>query len=130
MSVRPAKSPCVLVVDDEEAICVLLKMHLEGLGFRVELAQNGESALEVLQEFNIDLVITDQDMPGMKGTDLFKRACLAQPYLQDRFLFISGNLAYAQAGFPGRMIQKPFSLDLLGNAVHELIAGKTIPANV
>lgn len=130
MNIRNTKPHCILVVDDEEAICVLLKMHLEGIGFRVELAQNGESALEVLQEFNIDAVITDQDMPGMKGTDLFKRACLAQPHLQERFLFISGNLAYAQAGFPGRMIQKPFSLDALGTAVCELFAGRTLPANV
>jgi PleD family two-component response regulator len=61
----------VLVVDDMPSTRGLLKDMLEGLGFgHVAEARNGEEALTSLREDTPDLIISDQVMDGMTGTEL------------------------------------------------------------
>ncbi len=57
----------VLVADDQEMICELLAEHLTADGHEVFRAEDGIKALECLKEQPVDLVITDQSMPGMSG---------------------------------------------------------------
>jgi DNA-binding response OmpR family regulator len=57
----------VLVVDDEEALCVLLEVSLTRIGCRVRVAHNGPAALAILAAEPIDLVLLDVRMPGMDG---------------------------------------------------------------
>lgn len=67
--------PIILCVDDEKTVLNSLRQELEhGLGnaFLLELAESAEEGLEVLQELihsghEVQVVITDQLMPGMKG---------------------------------------------------------------
>jgi CheY-like chemotaxis protein len=63
----------ILVVDDEESIRFLYKEELEEEGFIVELAQNGEEALEKLTLFKPDLITLDIKMPVMDGMEALKR---------------------------------------------------------
>jgi CheY-like chemotaxis protein len=63
----------ILVVDDEESIRCLYKEELEEEGFVVELAVNGEEALDILPRFNPDLVTLDIKMPGIGGLETLKR---------------------------------------------------------
>ena len=63
----------IMVVDDEENIRFLYKEELEDDGFAVELARNGEEALEKLPVVNPDLVTLDIKMPGMGGIEVLKR---------------------------------------------------------
>jgi len=56
-----------MVVDDEQAILRLLKRTLEPEGYGVIVADNGESALALLDEHKPDLVILDVMMPGLNG---------------------------------------------------------------
>ena len=63
----------ILVVDDEENIRLLYKEELEEEGFLVELARNGEEALEKLLLFRPDLITLDIKMPGMGGLEVLKR---------------------------------------------------------
>ena len=63
----------ILVVDDEENIRFLYKEELEEEGFMVELAKNGEEALEKLPLFKPDLITLDIKMPGMGGIETLKR---------------------------------------------------------
>ena len=63
----------IMVVDDEENIRFLYKEELEDEGFTVELAKNGEEALEKLPEFKPDLITLDIKMPGMNGIEVLKR---------------------------------------------------------
>ena len=63
----------ILVVDDEENIRFLYKEELEDDGFAVDLAKNGEEALEKLQHFHPDLITLDIKMPGMNGIEVLKR---------------------------------------------------------
>jgi len=61
------KHSCIMVVDDEQAILRLLKRTLEPEGYGVIVADNGESALALLDEHKPDLVILDVMMPGLNG---------------------------------------------------------------
>jgi len=63
----------IMVVDDEENIRFLYKEELEDEGFVVELAQNGEEALEKFPLFKPDLITLDIKMPGIGGIETLKR---------------------------------------------------------
>jgi DNA-binding response OmpR family regulator len=62
----------ILVVDDEEMILKLLRIHLRKLGFKVREAANGTEALEILGNDNFDLLICDIKMPKKDGWQLLK----------------------------------------------------------
>ena len=67
----PASLPRrILVVDDECLVRDSLRMVLEFTGHSVEVTANGEEALALLQKSFFDLIITDYEMPGMKGDQL------------------------------------------------------------
>jgi CheY-like chemotaxis protein len=63
----------IMVVDDEENIRFLYKEELEEEGFTVELAKNGEEALDKLPTIQPDLITLDIKMPGMGGIEVLKR---------------------------------------------------------
>jgi DNA-binding response OmpR family regulator len=63
----------IMIVDDEENIRFLYKEELEEDGFMVELAKNGQEALEKLSLFKPDLITLDIKMPGMDGIETLKR---------------------------------------------------------
>ncbi len=61
------RRPCILVVDDEQAVLMLLKCTFELEGYGVIVADNGRSALDLMEEHRPDLVILDIMMPGLDG---------------------------------------------------------------
>jgi DNA-binding response OmpR family regulator len=63
----------IMIVDDEENIRFLYKEELEEEGFTVELAKNGQEALEKLPLFKPDLITLDIKMPEMDGIETLKR---------------------------------------------------------
>ena len=63
----------ILVVDDEEIIRDSLSYVLEKEGYEVEKAENGKVAYDKMVENHFDLVITDIEMPVMKGTELLEK---------------------------------------------------------
>ena len=71
--VQPQRSLTILAVDDDALVLMNTVAMLEDLGHSVFEAYSGKEALELLrQEDSIDLVITDQAMPQMSGTQLAK----------------------------------------------------------
>jgi DNA-binding NtrC family response regulator len=66
--------PKILVVDDEEKMCHLLKGSLEEDGYAVTAATNGQAALELLREESFDLVITDLRMSPVDGLQVLEEA--------------------------------------------------------
>jgi len=60
----------ILVVDDDDIALAVAKKILEQENYEVELAEDGETALEILRTKNIQIVISDWNMPRMTGIDL------------------------------------------------------------
>lgn len=63
----------ILLVDDEEKIRETFKLVLEGEGYEVETAVNGQDALNILKEKEFHVLITDFKMPKMNGLQLLKK---------------------------------------------------------
>ena len=62
----------ILIVDDEENICELLKMELELEGYECMVAYDGPSAIDVFNDYSPNLMILDLMLPGMSGMDVCK----------------------------------------------------------
>ncbi len=65
--------PRIVVVDDESQITRVLRTSLDAQGYDVRVANDGETALEIMKNFTPDLVITDLAMPNMNGIELCRR---------------------------------------------------------
>jgi DNA-binding response OmpR family regulator len=65
--------PSVLVVDDEADICDNLRDILTDLGYDVDTACDGPSALELVKAKHYDVALLDLRMPGMDGLELYRR---------------------------------------------------------
>jgi two-component system, OmpR family, KDP operon response regulator KdpE len=63
----------ILVVDDEPQITRVLRRSLSSKGYEVQVAEDGEEALDVFRKWNPDIVITDLFMPRMGGLELCRR---------------------------------------------------------
>ena len=63
----------ILVVDDEPQITRVLKTSLSSRGYGIRTASDGEEALQMMKEWQPDLVVTDLRMPNMDGLQLCRR---------------------------------------------------------
>src|SRR5215468_10213180 len=71
MSIR--KTPTILVVEDDTENRTAIVKVLEGAHYEVRETDNGQQALDILNEENIDIVVTDLRLPIMDGVELLKR---------------------------------------------------------
>ena len=63
----------ILVIDDESQITRVLRTSLSSHGYDIRVANDGETALEIMKDWTPDLVITDLAMPNMDGLELCRR---------------------------------------------------------
>ena len=66
-------NPRILIVEDEDALALLLRYNLEAAGYQVETVARGDEAEVRLQEANPDLVILDWMRPGISGIELCRQ---------------------------------------------------------
>jgi PAS domain S-box-containing protein len=123
----PGGGETVLVIDDEATVRMLVAEVLDELGYDTVEAEDGASGLKILQSGRrIDLLITDVGLPGgMNGRQLADAALSLRPGL--KILFITGYAETAVIGQgqlqPGmHVMTKPFSLDILGRRIKDIIA--------
>ncbi len=118
--------PHILVVDDEYAIARILKDALEDAGYAVTVAEDGTAALAVFSEspLRFDVVLTDQVMPGLSGTEL----CMAMLGLRpDLPVILCSGYAHGldmesiEAYGVRKFIGKPFTLSHIIDSVEELL---------
>lgn len=119
--------PIVLVVDDEESIRSLASRALKMVGYRVLEASGGAEALRYLEgDTPLDLLLTDINMPDIKGDEVARRFRRARPEL--KVLYLSG---FVDALFAERpvlwedeaFLDKPFTIKGLLEAVALLTSG-------
>src|SRR6516225_11906372 len=63
----------ILIVEDEEALALLLRYNLEAEGYGVETAGRGDDAELRLKERTPDLIVLDWMLPGLSGIELCRR---------------------------------------------------------
>jgi len=63
----------ILVVDDEPQITRVLRTSLSSQGYDIRVANDGETALEIMKDWAPDLVVTDLSMPNMDGLELCRK---------------------------------------------------------
>ncbi|GIZ49998.1 response regulator [Noviherbaspirillum aridicola] len=111
----------ILIVDDEDAIAYVFRRYFELHGFRVSVADDGESALAFVRSDPIDALVTDFRMPGMNGQELIARLRQADPHLPA--LIVSGYGNEISASLPGvRILGKPVDPAYLVACVREMLA--------
>jgi CheY-like chemotaxis protein len=96
LSAQPArqegKGKSVLVIDDEDAILHMVREILAAQGYEVDVARDGESALQSLEKRHYDLALCDWKMPGLTGEQVYERIRTSNPALSDRMIFITGDV--------------------------------------
>jgi two-component system cell cycle sensor histidine kinase/response regulator CckA len=124
----------ILLAEDDERVRNLVRVVLEGYGYKVLLAANGSAALSSYErhEEPIHLLLTDVVMPEMSGRDLAERLAQIRPEIKT--LYMSGytdesivhhGILDADTSF----IQKPFTSDALCHKVREVL-GKSKQVSV
>ncbi len=109
----------VLVIDDDGSLQMVLEIALQQAGYNVELASNGEEALERLDAIQPDIVLSDVMMPQMDGVEFFR--AIQERLRYDNIPIIIMTALGRKAWFDeleaegAVIIQKPFN-------VHELIS--------
>jgi CheY-like chemotaxis protein len=115
----------VLLVEDETGFSELLANLLEGDGYEVVVANDGQEGLDKLQTFQPDAIISDIVMPRIDGLEMFRQVKASPKTSSIPFLFISGfkdNLIYEKARKIGvfGILQKPIDIDQIERRLREL----------
>jgi len=120
--------PCtVLLVEDDAWISMATATLLKDLGHRVIEAPSGRKALEILRAGTaVDLVVTDQAMPAMTGTELAAEIRESWPDLP--IILATGYAEPPKGGPPGLLwINKPYGQDELAAVIAELMRARATP---
>jgi CheY-like chemotaxis protein len=82
----PERKTLVMVVDDEPAMCNILKRLISGEGYRVIIARNGDEALDLFARHKPEVVLLDLMMPGISGQDVCRKIKASSPKTQVIYL--------------------------------------------
>ena len=108
----------VLVVDDELPVRQLLKMFLGHLGYAAETACDAAEALSEIEGAEFDLILTDFNMPGMKGDELAKEIKSRKPSMP--IVLVTGLEPLGLSQNFDQILLKPFSMQALKETLASL----------
>ncbi|PVZ66693.1 chemotaxis protein CheY [Pelagibaculum spongiae] len=126
MEVVLDKNMNILVVDDFSTMRRIIKNLLRDLGFtKIEEADDGLTALPILQTGRIEFLVTDWNMPGMQGIDLLKEVRADERLKHIPVLMVTAEakreqiIMAAQAGVNGYVV-KPFTAVTLKEKIDKI----------
>jgi two-component system, cell cycle sensor histidine kinase and response regulator CckA len=125
-------SETLLLVEDQADLRLLLRRILQTQGYTVLEAASGEEAIALATDrHDIDLLITDIIMPGMRGWELSQKLSVLHPKL--KVLYISGHtdtdlISEGALLDGGIFLEKPFKPEVLLSKVREILRPTTAPA--
>lgn len=114
---------CILV-DDEIDLLETMKMGLESVFEKVDTCSDGRQAYDIITSSHYDLIVSDVQMPNMKGDELLRN--LRTKGIQTPFICISGNGDRAKMMENKRQggvdyMDKPFDFDLFIEKIQSMI---------
>ncbi|MBY9021725.1 MAG: response regulator, partial [Candidatus Lokiarchaeota archaeon] len=89
------KRPKILVVDDEDIVRESLRDWLDGVGYKVDIAESADKALRIIKQKKIKIMIADLIMPGMNGIELMKKAREIVPTISTVIITAHGTIQTA-----------------------------------
>jgi two-component system, cell cycle sensor histidine kinase and response regulator CckA len=118
--------PTILAVDDERMVLEAVSEALQGEGYWVLAANGARTALAACEaDVNIDLLITDIQMPGMDGRQLAKH--FSRKYPRSAVLYMTGYFVRPTSASPDDLLDghpvlvKPFLPETLADLVRKLL---------
>jgi len=115
----------ILIVDDDQSICLTLSLSLGELGYEIETAPTGEAAMAAIEKRNFGIVLLDLWMPGIDGMEVLRRMRDIAPEIRVIIMTAHGGIESAvEAMKLGAVdfIQKPFTppeiRELVGAVIH------------
>lgn len=115
-----ARRKTVLVVEDDDALREVVAIFLDASSYAVRVASNGRDAIDIFQKHSndIDLLLTDVEMPGMTGIELARHLVKISSHL--KVLYMSGNTEVLIRGRDERLLRKPFGRSELIDRIRAL----------
>jgi two-component system sensor histidine kinase/response regulator len=130
---EPSPNHCVLIVDDDPSIRLLLVALLRRHGYQTLQARNGREALAEMRTGKPDLVLMDLVMPEVSGWDVLRERAADSSLLRIPVIVVSASNirkvpvdVFAVAG----VIAKPFNLDTVLRAVTDCLQDPIVPTVV
>jgi CheY-like chemotaxis protein len=116
----------ILLIDDEELVINISEMMLKKLGYKVFKAHNGYEGIQLFEEnkTEIDLIISDLEMPKMNGNEVLSKLREIDPEI--KVMLSSGSLtdsdeqSIIDRGFNG-FLKKPYNLNALCGKISEIL---------
>ena len=117
----------ILVADDERSLREILRFSLEIIGYRVILAENGEEGLAVFSKnpHDIDIVLSDVNMPVMDGIDMVCLINNIDPSVE--IILMTGDIQQQKVlqckhgSFPMTILEKPFSVATIDSVMKDAL---------
>lgn len=118
----------ILLVDDEENILSALRRLLRRDGYRILTAGSGAEGLQILAREPVDVIVSDQRMPNMTGTDFLKQAKDGWPHtvriVLSGYTDLGSVTEAINDGAAYKFLTKPWDDDILRLAIREAFAHK------
>lgn len=117
----------ILVVDDEESVCLGVKTILEPAGYEVNHAITGEEALAIIKKKDFDIVLLDLVMPGVDGAEVCERIKKLKP--KTKVVGITGSptgnrlIKFITSGGIDACLYKPFGKEEILSAIKKVKNG-------
>ncbi len=116
----------ILVVDDFATMRRIVKNIMSQLGYKnIIEADDGSTALDILKQEKVDLIISDWNMPKMTGLDLLKEVRASADMADTPFIMVTAeaqqdNIILAVKAKVSQYIVKPFTADTLGEKIDKI----------
>ncbi|MBL8489903.1 MAG: sigma-54-dependent Fis family transcriptional regulator [Rhodocyclaceae bacterium] len=116
----------LLIVDDDQAICLTLRAHFQQMGFHVSIAHSAEEGASLAFSSNIDAIVSDIRLPGRSGLDLLREVKQRRPALPMIMITAFHDLEMTVAAMQGGAadyVPKPIDIDELDAALERALSG-------